>query len=425
MNPADYQSRDHRASAESMESGSREPGKPGIGHARKPGKSESGKPGARPPVQPSLVAGPGRRDILIFPATIDCASDRSGSQPDLLPDAETNAQAVLLEDDQPVEWLRPPASGEALRQDIFLGQVAQIHPALQVAFIDIGLPLQGWLPQRQAAPGLVCGQPVVVQIRRLAAAGKGHQLTGRPQLPGPFAVLDLALNRCIRRSKLAAFPVAEQDKLFAADSQRLQQLWQQLLTEAGHGPVPRRLARFAEPIPQALNNWPTQNLASIQVEGADLFARVDRLLQATEPWLRPLLRIHPQSSDYSLAALFRISDLAEQTTRRRVMLSHGGWIVLDPTEALLAIDVNSGKASARDQSELHRQTNQLAARTIARHLRLRNVGGLVVIDFIRLAAADQAALQSDFTAILARDRGRIDIGGFTTLGLFELYRHAL
>lgn len=358
---------------------------------------------------------PVRLDILIYPDPDHPSGD---------------AQAVLLENGSPVEWLRPPAPGAVLRQDILLGRVARIEPGLQAAFVEIGQPLAGLLPLKKAPPGLKPGQPIIVQIRRLAAAGKGHPLVSQPQLPGPFAVRDLTLSRPLRRSKLAAFPPAEQERLFQADLANLDALWLRLQAEAAAGgPVPRLLARFADPIPLALAGWPVPGLQTIQVAGADCFALAERQILAFMPHLLPLLRIHPSGSAFSLAEVFRVGDLADQVRQRRVWLDNGGFIVLDQTEALLAIDVNTGKASgkanARNPSQLHRQTNGLAAAAIARQLRLRNIVGLVVIDFIRLAdSAEQAAVLAELQAGLARDRGRIELGGYTRLGLVELVRTA-
>jgi Ribonuclease G/E len=336
-------------------------------------------------------------------------------------------QAVLLVAGQPVEWLRPPAPGALLRQDILLGRVRQLVPALKAAFIDIGQPHDALLPLGQAPADLKPGQSILVQVRRLAAEGKGHPVTCRPQLPGAFAVLDIARTRPLRRSKLAAFAGDEQERLFAADLHHLEQLWQQLQAEAaGGGPVPRLLARFGDPLPLALTSWPDPRLKSIQVEGSELFAQVDDLVQKTVPHLRPLLRIHPEQGGYNLAAVHRLTDLEEQVRQRRVWLSNGAYLVFDQTEALLVIDVNSGKASnAPNPDQLHRQTNLLAAAMIARQLRLRNISGLVVVDFIRLNhKADQAECLAAFTAALAEDRGRVELGGYTKLGLVELIRNA-
>jgi Rne/Rng family ribonuclease len=135
----------------------------------------------------------------------------------------------------------------------------------------------------------------------------------------------------------------------------------------------------------------------------------------------PKLRLH--SGSFDLAAVFRLTDLAREATRRRILLKNGGSIVLDQAEALLAIDVNSGQARASEPARLRLQTNLLAAAEIARQLRLRNVAGLVVVDFIRLAEATaRQELVAAFTTALATDRSKITIGGMTSLGLFELIR---
>lgn len=338
-------------------------------------------------------------------------------------DSADLVQAVLLENGLAMEWIRPQRPGSAVRQDIILGRVDSIEPALNGAFIAIGQPENGLLPLKEAPSGLKAGQPVIVQIRRLTQPPeKGHLLTTKLQYPGLFTVFEPSGERQIIRSKarileenLRAALTAQEMKLLQAEHDQVQ------VSAAGQGALPRLLLRPNEPLVQALQSWATVDLRSIQLSDIDLFNAADQFLSDRWPAMKPKLRLH--AGGFDLPAVFRLSDLASEATRRKILLKNGGSIVLDQAEALLAIDVNSGQARASAPAQLRLQTNLLAAAEIARQLRLRNVAGLVVIDFIRLAEpAARDELVASFTAALSSDRSKITIGGLTKLGLFELIR---
>ncbi|MBP1757197.1 MAG: Ribonuclease [Firmicutes bacterium] len=369
-------------------------------------------------------------------------------------DVAARVQAVLLEDGQAVEWIRPQRPGAAVRQDIILGRIEAIEPALNGAFVAIGQTENGLLPLKEAPANLKVGQSLVVQIRRLTTltddvtssrscdAGsddpidrgpasqpvnrstKGHLLTTRIQYPGLFIVYEPIGDHQILRSKARPLDETMRTTLTAQELQVLKDQHSQVLAAAtAPGTLPRLLLRPNETVPTALQSWSSLNLRSFQVSDLELFQEADRYLAARWPALLPKLRLHAGSFD--LAAVFRLTDLAREASRRRILLKNGGSIVLDQTEALLAIDVNSGQARASEPARLRLQTNLLAATEIARQLRLRNIVGLVVVDFIRLAdATARQELVAAFTAALAADRSKITIGGMTSLGLFELIRQA-
>ena len=175
---------------------------------------------------------------------------------------------------------------------------------------------------------------------------------------------------------------------------------------------------------QALRDWTGHGLRQIQIEGLELFEQVDRILSEHAPDWRSLLRLQPEDSDYSLVDIFRLGDLDKQLKNRTLLLKNGGKIVWDQTEALLAIDVNSGKAvRGRDPQKIWLETNMQAAEEIARLLRLKRFQGLAVIDFIRLKSEqDRSLLSQHLEQQLSYDSARLQIGGFTKLGLYELTR---
>jgi Ribonuclease G/E len=339
-------------------------------------------------------------------------------------DPQGQEQAILLEEGRAVEWLRHTDPGLAVRQDIVLGRVESIAPALQAAFVSIGLAENGLLRLKDAPPGIRPGQPIVVQIRRMAApgSGKGPLLTTTLQFPGWFVVHEPTAERPILRSKARALESAEREPLVALETEALRQqaaLVFKASTEPG--PLPRLLHRPQSPLVSALRDWTGQHVQTIWAGDLELFKWAESEIRLHWPALLPRLRL--ASGPFSVTTVFRLDDMPQIASRRKILLDNGGSVIFDPTEALLSVDVNSGQADASSTAQLRLKTNLLAAAEIARQIRLRQVSGLVVVDFIRLADdAARESLAQAFANALSHDRSRIVIGGFTRLGLFEIIR---
>ncbi|MDW7658624.1 MAG: ribonuclease E/G [Bacillota bacterium] len=333
---------------------------------------------------------------------------------------------VLTEKGKPVEVIRATAEQVLHRQDIVLGMVRQILPALSCAFIDIGDDHDALLPIAEASPDIKAGQRIIVQVRKETAPGKGHRVTTRIELPGPYAVL-LPFDHPRRRSKLRGLPRHEQDALYSKDLERLGNIWQEILLDSRTGSVPRPLYPFGDPCYTALITWVRPELVRIRVDDISLYNELYRQLTELMPQSLPLLQYQRREGDFGLAAILGLTDLDEQLKRRTVLLDGGGFIVIDRTEALTAIDVNSGRDTrGRSGQQLRLRTNLQAAAVIAGQLRLRNIGGMVVIDFLRSTQeADLLQIEQTFRQSLEQDRARLKLFGFSAMGLFELTRSAL
>lgn len=344
---------------------------------------------------------------------------------------------VLLEEGEPAEWMAEPPGLILHRLDIFLGQVRQVVPALSCAFVKIDDGHDAMLPLAEAPAEIKPGNTVIVQVRREAPAGKGPLVTTHIQLPGSYAVYKTH-SASKRRSKLSAFPRDEQDRLFARDLALLEQTWDRLRDEGSRGSVPRLLLACGAPLSIALNTYVSPTLRRIRVEGAALFEAVFRQVQQTMPDFLPLLDLFVPTSDFGLAAVLSLSHLPDLVAKRKVWLDNGGFITIDRTEALTVIDVNSGKDiranSGKDirsaltgaSADLRLRTNLLAAREIATQLRLRNIGGIVIIDFINLSGdTERDDVQAALEEALLADRASSRLLGFTALGLFEMTRTAV
>lgn len=330
---------------------------------------------------------------------------------------------VLIEDGQAVEWLSDDGMKTFRRQDIILGKVTQVSQALASAFIDIGDNHDAILPLGKAPAAIKAGQPLIVQILRLTAESKGHQVTTRIRLPGAFAVYN-PQGAPKRRTRLSAFEPARQQTLFAADLQNLEKTWQQISEDAQSGPTPRVLLPLGEPLRAALLSYVSAETVKIRIEGDELFSRVYSLVQELMPVYAPLLSLHVPRDGYGLSAVLGLGTLPEEIRRRKIWLKSGGYLVIDPTEALTVIDVNSGKDTrGGENDELRLRTNCEAAAEIARQIRLRNIIGSVVIDFLNMTGdAARAAVTDALGAALARDKAHCRIFGFTPMGLLEMSR---
>lgn len=330
---------------------------------------------------------------------------------------------ILLEDGKPAEIQIDDGTSAVRRQDILVGKVSRVVPALGCVFVDIGTDHDAMLPISEASAAVKSGQTLIVQVTRLAAPGKGHKITTRISLPGPFAVYR-PQGSPNRRSRLAMFDLARQSVLYSQDLERLQKSWRQAEDAAGRGEVPRCLLTLGDPLYHALISLTMPDLTRIIIEGDELFSRVYSLVQAIMPDCLPLLNLHIPQAGYGLAAVLGVSSLPDDLRRRKVWLDSGGFLVIDQTEALTVIDVNSGKDTrGGESSELRLRTNIQAAAEVARQIRLRNTGGGIIIDFINLADdEDRAAVTQSLTQALARDRAAARVLGFTALGLLEMTR---
>jgi ribonuclease G len=360
------------------------------------------------------------RDIIIIPAEND-----------------TGCQSVLFEDGQPVEWLGRAENDNAadgshstgqsvwFEQDIVLAVVSRIVPALDCAFISLNQDSEGMLPLKLAPPGIRPGQRIIVQIKRLTAAGKGCQLTARPQLPGLWTVYRPYENRHLKRSKLYLMPEADRTELFNDELNGLDLLWRQMTQKINDaGSLPVLLHRFHDPMQIILRDWLNDRINSITIEGSELFHNFDELVKMHAPAWRPKLKLHVAGDGYNLAEIYGVGDLEQIVRRRTIWLKNGGCCVFDQTEAMLVVDINSAKAASGMKPDvLRHQTNMLAAGEIARQLRLREIKGLIVIDFIRTSDVRyKEELNQTLEELWQRDRAKINAAGFTKLGLYELSR---
>jgi len=356
--------------------------------------------------------------------------------------------AAWLEDGRVVEFHYERDGEESPVGSIYLGRITHVEKGLGAAFVDIGSAEVAFLPLKDAGVPAVEGAKILVQIEREGWAGKGPRVTARLSLAGVYLVLQpgrrgISISERIvdrgERSRLSALvkTIAEGSEGFtvrtaANDAQEhqlreeavaLRTSWQELLGRQ-HAPAPAMLYR-----------QPPMDIRLLRDHGA-LFHEVvyDQRNAATAattwsssawPGLATRIAFH-RSVDWDPTP-DEVQAQVEDALRPRIDLPAGGGLVIEPTEAMTVIDVNARSASnaqgdAANEHVLLR-TNLAAAAEVARQIRLRNVGGIVVVDFMDLKeAAHRRQVVDRLRVATADDSAPVWVGAMSRLGLVELTR---
>jgi ribonuclease G len=382
-------------------------------------------------------------------------------------------RVALLEDGKLAELAVERTARRGAVGDIYVGRVSRVLPGMQAAFVDLGFERDAFLyvadvhedweeyddlfgedeeRPRAAASSiddlLKEGQEILVQIVKEPMGEKGARVTTHISLPGRLLVYTpqaprVGISRRIidesERERLRGLLEAIRDGVaggfiartaaegrqaeeFEADRRYLAGLWESLSARARTARAPVRLHREHDLIQRAVRDLVSEDVAAIRVNDPDVYGRVVELLGATEPALVPRVRWHKKSALFFDE--FGVEAEIEKATRSKVWLKSGGYIVINPTEALVAIDVNSGKFTGRDRLEDTVFAVDLeAAREIARQIRLRDLGGILVIDFIDLEdEAHRRELFEAFEREMRRDRARSRILQLSEFGLIQVTR---
>ncbi|NLN45132.1 MAG: hypothetical protein GX153_01000 [Clostridiaceae bacterium] len=328
---------------------------------------------------------------------------------------ERGTEAILLLDGRPAEWIFP---AERAVNDVFLGVCGRIHTGMSSVFVDIGADHEALLPLSRTTQIPTSGSRLPVQIRRVPREGdKGPVVDTQIRLPGRYAVA-VPGGRGIRRSLLSSLLPEQAERLYSNEEAALLALWTRTLAKTNEGTAPRRLLSFGDPVSVALREW--DDAAQIHVEGIERFDEVKTAAQ-DKAILRRLSLWVPDTKGRMRDA-FGLEAARRDMASDRTPLPCGGFLVIEQTRALLAVDVNSGTAEAPDPLRLAEIVNTEAAQETARQMRLRNLSGTILIDFMRTGPEGREQILELFVRAAASDRGKVRIEGFTGLGLLELAR---
>src|SRR5688572_11527126 len=354
-------------------------------------------------------------------------------------------------------------SSRGLVGNVYLGRVCRVLPGMQSAFVEIGLPRAAFLHVADiwtARNGngqetkpieriLSEGQTLLVQVVKDPIGSKGARLSTQVSIAGRLLVYlpqdphigisqrieDEAERELLRERVHALLPpgeaggfivrtVAEQatDAQLTADIEYLVTLWKQIQQSALTAPPQALLYQDLSLATRVLRDLVGDSTERIIIDSRETFQKLRDFAERYTHQALPILEHY--SGERPLFDLFGVEDEIEKALARRVDLKSGGYVIIDQTEALTTIDVNTGGfVSGRSFDDTIFKTNLEAAQSIARQLRLRNLGGIIIVDFIDMDSAEHRdAVLAEFRKALARDRTRMTVNGFTQLGLVEMTR---
>jgi len=381
-------------------------------------------------------------------------------------DEET--RAAVLEDGVPVELYIERSPYQRLVGNIFKGRVENVLPGMQAAVVDIGLEKNAFLyvedvmVKRTAKAGngshprsvlgrniahiLKRGATVLVQIVKEPIGTKGPRVTTHITLPGRFVVIMPTVDyvgvsrriACARERErlkemahrlkpegmgLIVRTVAEgvEEAELQQDIQMLVRLWRKIMSRAARGPAPNLLHRDLELVQRIIRDVFTEDVDRMILDSRYEYEKVMDLLDVGGAHLKCKVFLEERPDIFTY---YGIDQELEKALRRKVWLKCGGYLVFDQAEALTVVDVNTGKyVGSTDLEDTVLKTNLEAAVEMVRQLRLRNIGGIIVVDFIDMAReANRKLVMQTLEEEIRKDRTKINILGITQLGLVEMTR---
>jgi len=367
-----------------------------------------------------------------------------------------------------VEYRVAREADETLQIDgnIYVGRVQNVLPGMELAFVDIGIPKNAVLYKNDVAfesdevetkPSndakiedmLKAGQTVLCQVTKNAIGAKGARLTQDVSLPGRFAVLvpnssTIGISKRLgdgERRRLrkvidevkpaqhgiivrtAAEGVSSED--LARDVKSLAEKWEAIEKEAKKSPQPRLVYRDLDMAVRLLREELNDDYRAVLIDDKELFEKVREYVTAVNPELADRVEFYEKGTEeLPLFERYFVHEQLHRALDRKVFLPSGGSLIIERTEALTVVDVNTGKnVGSTNLEETVFRNNLEAAEEVARQLRLRDIGGIIVIDFIDMEIkANREAVASALRQALSRDKTRTQVFDISELGLIEMTR---
>ncbi len=376
-------------------------------------------------------------------------------------------RVAIVEGDKLVDFYVEVASKENLKGNIYKGVIARIEPGLQAVFVDFGPKKQGFLQMREIQSEyfqnkkqgkrarvqdvLTKGQEVIVQVEKDERDTKGASLTTYLSLPGRYIVMmpgqtRVGISRKIESRedrdrlkelfnslKLPAdmgfiLRTACSDRTgeeLSNDLKYLTKLWNKIQAESKKVSAPALIYKEQDIAVRTVRDYLTSDVEEVLIDSEDAYRNTKEFLRKTLPWRKINIKYYRDKKP-----VFANSGIEEQIAKmndRFVSLPSRGYLVFDRTEALTAIDVNSGKSRKEEDVESTAlKTNVEAAQEIARQLRLRDLGGLVVIDFIDMESSkNRREVENVLKEALVPDKAHTEISGISKFGIVEMTRERL
>ncbi len=380
-------------------------------------------------------------------------------------------RVVLLEDGSPSEIYIERRGKERLVGNIYKGRVQNVLPGMQAAFVDIGLERNAFLyagdiqidrsdfifageaSEIKTSPASIRdivrpGQEIMVQIVKEPVGTKGARVTTNITLPGRTLVLMpsvsyVGVSRRIEdeeeRTRLkdilegitAEYKMGvivrtaaegKEEAEFRADMQFLARLWERIRQKSRLVSAPRLIHAEESLVFRTIRDLFTPDIKRLVINDRDFYEKIQVVAGILSPALRERVELYEDVPD--MFDLLGLESAIDKALARKVWMKNGGYIIIDQTEALTTIDVNTGKYVGNDNlQETITVTNCEAAKEIARQLRLRDISGIVIVDFIDMdKIADKERVLATLRAELQKDRTKSNVLGITQLGLVEMTR---
>src|SRR5690554_789546 len=356
---------------------------------------------------------------------------------------------------------------EQKKSNVYKGKITRIEPSLEAAFVDFGADRHGFLPLKEIVrdyfvkdpgPGRISikevlkeGQEIIVQVDKEERGNKGAALTTQVSLAGRYLVLmpnnpragsisrriegddRIELRESMRNvnvpNKMGVIVrtagIGRTPEELQADLDYLVRLWGAITRASDDRSAPCLLLQESNVIIRAIRDYLRPDIGEILIDTPQAYEEAINFVEQVMPAVQHKFKLYEDTTP--LFNRFQIETQIESAFQREVKLPSGGSIVIDPTEALVSIDINSSRATkGSDIEETAVNTNLEAADEVARQLRLRDMGGLVVIDFIdMLSPKHQRDVENRLKQALEMDRARVQVGRISRFGLMEMSRQRL
>ena len=383
------------------------------------------------------------------------------------------ARVAIVEDGRLIELDIEIAGSEQTRGNVYKGVVVRVEPGLQAAFVDIGLKKLGFLQmgelhpdfwqwrddipeeQRKRRPRiqevLRRGQELVVQVEKGERDMKGAALTSYLSFPGRYMVVmpgsdsagvsrkvEVEADRKKLKEMAAEMKIPEEigyimrtealgktKTELKKDLSALVKLHKDILAKAKKVKAPALVYQELDLVIRTIRDYFTAEIDEVLVDSPDVFQQAKEFFKKTMPKFEGLVKLHQEKRP--IFSKYQLEEQIDQIHEKKVPLKSGGSIVIEPTEALVTIDVNSGKSTGeKGVEDTAYKTNLEAAEEAARQLRLRDLGGLIVIDFIDMREKKHMAeVEKTLKNALKSDKARVTVGRISQFGLLEMSRQRI
>lgn len=383
------------------------------------------------------------------------------------------ARVAIVEDGKLVNLDIEIAGSEQTRGNVYKGVVVRVEPGLQAAFVDIGLKRLGFLQMGEIHPSfwqwrddvppenrnrrpriqevIRRGQELIVQVEKGERDMKGAALTTYMSFPGRYMVLmpgsdSAGISRKVEsdadrkklKEKLSQMEIPEGYGYIVRtealgktktelnkDLQNLISLHQSILEKAAAAKAPALIYQEMNVVIRTLRDYFTAEIDEVLVDSKEVYKEARDFFKKTMPKYESLVKLHTEKRP--IFSRYQIEEQIDLIYEKKVPLKSGGYLIIEPTEALVSIDVNSGKTTGeKGVEDTAFKTNMEAAEEAARQLRLRDLGGLIVLDFIDMRdRKHNAAVEKALKAALKEDKARVEVGRISQFGMLEMSRQRI